>query len=264
MPNSLREFYEDFSDAGVTGAPNSLFFSVVPSTNTTARRIASGWSSGLTTGVELAVLALEQIAGRGRRGNIWDSPPGGIYATLVVRSQARWTLDSLPIRTTTGLCQSLQEAASLDVRVKWPNDLMVAGKKIGGVLIETVSAPGSPTRALVGFGINYSEIPASVQSTATSVHRESATVPAPGCLAAQLVGGIVEHLKIRKIEVLTLYRSLTLHSRGDELLCRTGVREVSGRFRGFSETGHLCLETDTGLREISSGEIIEPACSGEA
>ncbi|TEU01069.1 MAG: biotin--[acetyl-CoA-carboxylase] ligase [Dehalococcoidia bacterium] len=122
-----------------------------------------------------AVLAEEQTGGRGRLGRSWVSPAGkNLYLTLVMRPPAR-RLRVLSIVAPLAMAEALEDAAGLTCRIKWPNDILVGGRKIAGVLIETDLAGEAVKYALVGMGVNVNFDPAAVPEIAdiaTSVRRE--------------------------------------------------------------------------------------------
>lgn len=114
---------------------------------------ASAWArAGAPHGA--LVTAERQTAGRGRRGRTWSSPPGGdIYASVVVRPRsAAAGLGALGLAAAVGLREGLG-AMGVPVRIKWPNDLLVAGRKVAGILCE-MRWVGSTPEVVVGFGIN--------------------------------------------------------------------------------------------------------------
>jgi len=154
-----------------------LILKTVDSTNRVAREMAD---SGKPHG--FAVLAENQTAGRGRLGKTWLSPPGkGLYCTIVVRPELD-ILEYSKITLTAGLAVSLilEEFCRLDVQLKWPNDIYIAGRKCGGILVETSSLQNNSDAcfALVGIGLNVNgmidEFPEELGKTATSLFAESA------------------------------------------------------------------------------------------
>lgn len=120
-------------------------YPLVTSTNDLARDLAA---SGAGEGT--AVLALEQSAGRGRLGRRWASPPGGLYLSLVLRPDLRmerWPL--IGLACSLGAAAAAEAHAGAPVRVKWPNDLLLDGRKVGGILIEVAG-----DAAVCGIGLN--------------------------------------------------------------------------------------------------------------
>ncbi|GAG02958.1 unnamed protein product, partial [marine sediment metagenome] len=122
-----------------------------------------------------AVLAEEQTGGRGRLGRAWVSPAGkNLYLTLVMRPPARH-LRVLSIVAPLAIAEALEGATGLTCRIKWPNDVLVGGRKIAGVLIETDLAGAAVKYALVGMGVNVNFDAAAeseIADIATSVRRE--------------------------------------------------------------------------------------------
>lgn len=104
------------------------------------------------------VLAARQLAGRGRAGRTFSSPAGGLYMSIVVRPSApphHWSV--LPLVAGAAAAMTLRERG-FPVELKWPNDLMLCGRKLGGVLVE--SRMGAKSFAIVGLGANLRETPA--------------------------------------------------------------------------------------------------------
>lgn len=203
------------------------------------------------------VLALTQTQGRGRRGRAWVSAPGqGVWATVMHGVESA-TLPSLPLRAATALAATLS-ALGPEVGVKWPNDLVVGGRKLGGLLIDTVRRDAEKAWSLVGFGINVghgeSELPT---AQATSLRRlgvepercELAAV-APACVLA--VWG--EMLRMRS-DWLEAYRRASVHRPGDRIECELEGETLHGELVGFDDEGALRLRTDTGERRVTSGDV---------
>lgn len=103
-----------------------------------------------------AVLAESQTRGRGRRQRAWHSPPGGnIYLSLGWRfSAATAQLATLPLVTAVCACRALERAGLRDHGIKWPNDILVGGSKLAGILVETQSAASRELLAVIGVGLN--------------------------------------------------------------------------------------------------------------
>jgi BirA family biotin operon repressor/biotin-[acetyl-CoA-carboxylase] ligase len=103
-----------------------------------------------------AVLAESQTRGRGRRQRAWHSPPGGnIYLSLGWRFRAATaSLSTLPLVTAVCACRALERAGLRDHGIKWPNDILVGGSKLAGILVETQSAASRDLLAVIGIGLN--------------------------------------------------------------------------------------------------------------
>jgi BirA family biotin operon repressor/biotin-[acetyl-CoA-carboxylase] ligase len=222
---------------------------------------------GAETG--LLIFAEQQTAGRGRKGRRWNSPPGaGLYFTLVVRSrqaQSRWPL--LTHVASLALVLALKEFSavsgrSLAIDLKWPNDLLLSGKKAAGILLETACSPKGDFAAAVGVGINTGQacVPAELSDVATSVGRE-AGIPVP---RRQLLVCFLRHFQ----HMLILFES----SAHEELLERwkshssmwdgVPVRVVEGNSTklavtcGLSDIGGLRIRLADGVEEtVLAGDV---------
>lgn len=230
---------------------NLVVLPVVDSTNRIARAIVQEYEIEEQPLPPLLILALEQSGGRGRQGRPWASPAGkGVYATRVLTVEDSAALQTLPLLVGIGLCRAL---APLPCRLKWPNDLLVEGKKIGGILIEAMVRAEGESRALIGFGVNVSQDPGMPESS-TSVQRLGVT----GSLE-DVTWRLVEGLE-RELEHLgdlayaaAAYRELSVHRPGDRIVCRVGEGTVEGVFMEIDDQGRLVLDDGT---RLSSGEVM--------
>ncbi|MGD0766267.1 MAG: biotin--[acetyl-CoA-carboxylase] ligase [Dehalococcoidia bacterium] len=121
------------------------------------------------------VLAEEQTQGRGRLGRRWLSPAGAnIYLSLILRP-ALAEAKALPMLTPLAVCRAIEEVAGLDCEIKWPNDTLIGGRKVSGMLVEVESSGDRVQYALVGVGINVNFDPSpheEIRATATSLSLE--------------------------------------------------------------------------------------------
>jgi BirA family biotin operon repressor/biotin-[acetyl-CoA-carboxylase] ligase len=133
-----------------------LHFRTIGSTNAKARELADRGAPHGTL-----VTASEQTAGRGRQGRTWVTPPGtAIAASVILRAFD----ELLPLRA--GL--AVADLAGAGARVKWPNDVLLDGRKVAGILVEA----RTPEWAVVGIGVNVREVPPEVADIATSLGRD--------------------------------------------------------------------------------------------
>lgn len=147
----------------------------VESTNFTARSLAEKQYPEFTT-----VIAEEQTAGKGRRERSWFSPPGsGLWFSIILRPALAGPAKAAPLTLVTAAAISLyfNRFADLKVKVKWPNDLLISGKKTGGILCELKGEPDHINYLIVGIGINVNQaaesFPPELGSQATSLSVES-------------------------------------------------------------------------------------------
>jgi len=201
----------------------------VGSTNARARELAE---QGAPHGT--LVTASEQTAGRGRQGRSWVTPPGSAIAASVILREFD---DLLPLRA--GL--AVADLAGGSALVKWPNDVLLDGRKVAGILVEA----RAPDWAVVGIGVNVTSVPPDVADIATSLGREDVEA-ALGELMAALDARVAQPAA----EVLAALRER------DALLGRR-VRWSAGEGvgAGIDERGALLVDTPSGTTALSAGEV---------
>jgi BirA family biotin operon repressor/biotin-[acetyl-CoA-carboxylase] ligase len=234
----------------------SLLAETLDSTQTVARRIATADPAGAADGV--LVLALAQTAGRGRRQRPWSSPAGhGVYASLVVRLEDPRRLQRLPLLSGIGLGRALERWLDRPCRLKWPNDLWIDRRKVGGVLVDAVSR-GPAAIAVVGFGVNRSQPVDLLPPGATSLGLEADSLPSLPELAAALVKGLRDELAADELEPRGAddFLAGSAHRPGDRISFHGPQGRLSGAFHGIDDDGRLQLEVDGELRRFVSGEVL--------
>ncbi len=225
------------------------------STHLLGRRIAREYSQEDTETPATVLLAWRQTAGRGRGARGWSSPAGaGVYATLIRRLPAD-RLQILPLLVAVSLCEALNLHLADRCRLKWPNDLVVGGRKLGGILIDATSRPGGFGLAVVSFGVNHRGAPG--PPGATSVELEAPGRVALADLAAALVEAVSAALDAPAppAAIVRRYRALSVHRPGDAMRCRLGGGELEGEFRGFDAHGFLRLRVAGEERLVAAGEV---------
>jgi len=237
-------------------------FLAVDSTDSTQRLARSVVDRYLSEDEELpdcAVVALEQTAGRGRRGRTWVSGAGrGLWASWIHR-EPEATLSSLPMRSSVALAQAVVKLG-VEARIKWPNDLIVGARKLGGLLADVVARDGDGDGlgcAILGFGINLARPLAPIEGI-RPVGLDELLPASPPDLAELLVLvalALEGALSDSSGDWIERYRELVVHRRGDALTCLLDGGQVEGRFLGFDDRGFLLLETSEGERCLSSGEV---------
>ena len=225
------------------------------STHLLARRIVQEYSSESALAPAMDFLAWQQTAGLGREGRPWTSPAGGgVYATMI-RPLAVDLLQTLPLLVATALCQALNQHLGDRCRLKWPNDLLVEGRKLGGIVIDATSRGQGDAVTVISFGVNHSreiDVPG-----ATSLEREATGRTELPDLAAQLVRAVDDALEPGvEIEVIVdRYQQLSVHRPGDTIRHRTGAVELEGEFRGFDRHGFLRLSSGDKELLLTAGEV---------
>jgi BirA family transcriptional regulator, biotin operon repressor / biotin---[acetyl-CoA-carboxylase] ligase len=193
------------------------------------------------------LVALEQDAGRGRQNREWVSAPGNFYgSTLVQLREEDPPAQTLSLAAGLALIEALDVAAPGEaLMLKWPNDLMLGGKKLAGILLER-----SGDRVAVGFGVNLAGAPRLSDREAASLSAEMT----PQAFAPLLAGSFARLLGLwRTSESSALVRAWEhrAHHIGTKLTVHVGKDEtLSGRFGGLDPDGALRLMRDDGSIEL--------------
>lgn len=234
----------------------------VDSTSLLAARIRRELAEDELAIAGAALVAFEQTAGRGRQGRAWASPPGrGVYATVVAPVADAEGFPVLPLAIAAALAEALDRYLPAGCRLKWPNDLMTGGRKVGGILVEAALRPGVHPEVLVGFGVNHGhtreELPG---DTATSLALEGAApLPSLAVLTCELVEAVVAELRAGRprAEVVERWLRRSHHAPGDRLRCTVANREVHGSFLGLTGEGLLRLDVEGREEVLVSAEVAE-------
>jgi BirA family biotin operon repressor/biotin-[acetyl-CoA-carboxylase] ligase len=212
------------------------------------------------------VVAGRQEAGRGRHGRTWVSTEGGesLLASLLLRPSIP-PPDAPLVSLLAGLCmaEACRDACGVEVRCKWPNDLVAGGRKLGGILIEATVRPEGVDHVVVGTGVNVGQaaedFPEVLRTTATSLTLEGGTGDASALLAAYLTAMLARYQPDGtglKGQVLAAYRDLC-DTIGRTVRATTALGEqVEGTATGIGDGGDLRVETPAGEESIGFGEIV--------
>jgi BirA family biotin operon repressor/biotin-[acetyl-CoA-carboxylase] ligase len=235
---------------------NILRFDAVDSTNDKAKEL-------LDQGVEegTVILAARQAAGRGRYGRAWASPPGGLYFSILLTPKERNAqllslLSGLPVvRTLRGF--------GIEASLKWPNDVLVHGLKICGILCEGVYRH-DVYWAIVGIGINVvtdlRRVPQDVQSTATSLRRETGGDIEPESVLVALLKDYDDfyatYVGQGTEQLLAEYRGLC-STLGKSVVIETAKGRMRGNAIDISGAGALVLDSGGKRTEIFEGALVK-------
>src|SRR4051794_32731513 len=188
-----------------------------------------------------------QTAGRGRSGRAWVSPPGNLYATLLLTEPcAPAVAPQLAFVAGLAVYDAVAESAprlASQLALKWPNDVLLAGKKLAGILIESETTP--ILQLALGIGVNCTSHPADTLYPATDLAAHGATI-SPDTLFSALAQAMQSRLAqwqkgvgFAQIRTDWLARAAGL---GEHIHVRLPEREFSGRFEGLDETGRLLVQ----------------------
>jgi BirA family biotin operon repressor/biotin-[acetyl-CoA-carboxylase] ligase len=231
------------------------------STNAEAlRRAAAGAPAPLW------VLARAQTAARGRRGRPWAMPPGAFAASLLLRPEGRPAEGALrSFVAALGLWEALAAATGAPERfaLKWPNDVLLDGGKLAGILLETDAPPGGPLALVVGFGVNLGAAPpaAALEAGAlapVSLRAATGVDLAPEALLDRLAPAVARWEARLVTEGFAPVRAAWLDRAarlGAPVLARTPGRVVEGRFETIDATGALVLATASGRVVLPAAEV---------
>ncbi|HVV65594.1 MAG TPA: biotin--[acetyl-CoA-carboxylase] ligase [Rhizomicrobium sp.] len=231
-------------------------FEEIDSTNEEARRRAARGERG-----PVWIVARLQTAGRGRRGRKWDSPSGNLAATLLL-SPDRPARDCAQLSFVTALAVAdvvAGFAPDVEVEVKWPNDVLIHGRKISGILLESASQGAEPVYLAIGVGINLGLHPSDTEFPATSLSAVGVLEPMPRHALLELAGRFAKWYEVWRAEGFLPIRDAWLARAaglGKRIRARLTNEETVGVFEGIDETGALLLrETQDRVHAIAAGEV---------
>ncbi|MEA5464089.1 biotin--[acetyl-CoA-carboxylase] ligase [Leptothoe sp. PORK10 BA2] len=211
-------------------------FDQVPSTNQTLWDMVDAKAGTVA-------IAHRQTAGKGQRGKQWISPPGGVYLSLMLEPD--WPADQsaqLTLCTAWGIVSQFRHLG-IPADIKWPNDIVVAGRKLGGILSESKLDQGIITRAVIGVGINvHNPVPATgiTWQDLTQTNDNYSASPLKKVAAAVLLGiwrGVFYRNYTDGKTFIDAYQSLLTNLNMPVILEGQTLKVV-----GVTETGHLTLK----------------------
>ncbi|MGB1118040.1 MAG: biotin--[acetyl-CoA-carboxylase] ligase [Parvibaculales bacterium] len=235
-----------------------LHFETVDSTNEEAKRLAAQsvmqphW-----------ILADTQSAGRGRRGRAWQSPKGNLMTTIYLPGRIE-TVKAGQLSFVAGLALADTVASLIGpdgaVSIKWPNDVLVGGAKISGILLESGAASDAHLDwVCVGMGLNLAHYPDDTPYLATSIAAHTGRRPdnlsALEVLASAFDRYYRQWQQFGFSVIVTKWRQQA-HNLGREIVVRLEKSELTGVFEDIDDTGALILCTEDGARHIvSAGDV---------
>jgi BirA family biotin operon repressor/biotin-[acetyl-CoA-carboxylase] ligase len=210
----------------------------------------------------LWITAATQSAGRGRRGAAWVSAPGNLFATLLLTGPSPPDVaPQLSFVAALALHDALAECAPQLgplLKLKWPNDLLLSGAKLAGILIEGESDPAFAVA--IGIGVNCAAHPEDTPYPATDLAVSGALV-SPTQLLDVLSRAMTARLEqwqrgqgFAAVRADWLKRAAGL---GQDIRVRLPERELSGRFQGLDDRGRLLLQVANGVTTVTAGEVFD-------
>ncbi|MDA0787557.1 MAG: biotin--[acetyl-CoA-carboxylase] ligase [Proteobacteria bacterium] len=224
----------------------------VGSTSEEAKALAADGAAGLTV-----VWAREQTAGRGRHGRSWNSPRGNLYMSVLLRPDcAIAEAPQIGFVVGAAMARAIRAVAGADVELKWPNDLLLGGAKLSGILLESAAcADGRLDWVVAGIGVNVDSQPDVPGATCLRAAGHDITVEA---LLEAFLPNLVELLGVWARDgfgaIRAVWSALAL-AVDTELTVKLPDGVKAGVFAGIDERGNLMLATDTGTEHIAVGDV---------
>jgi BirA family transcriptional regulator, biotin operon repressor / biotin---[acetyl-CoA-carboxylase] ligase len=240
-------------------------------------RIDTAWSVSSTNTVLLSrpnpvsgetevLLAEYQTAGRGRRGRSWLAPPGGAICLSL-----SWTFTETPAELAAlglviGVCtqRALQQLGIRGARLKWPNDLLIADEKLGGILIELRAETAGPACVIIGIGLNVAlgaALFAQIEETGTTATDLASASAEPlsrnevaACVIGSCIAGLLEFSREGLKPFLAAWREADALA-GRPVSVSADAGTVKGLARGIDLHGAFLLETPDGVKRFVSGDV---------
>jgi BirA family biotin operon repressor/biotin-[acetyl-CoA-carboxylase] ligase len=232
-----------------------LYYPTISSTMDAARRAAS---EGAVDGT--VIIADYQTAGRGRLDREWLSTPGGSILISIILYPEEALLLRLTMVACLAVARSIEQVTGLKTAIKWPNDVLIGGKKASGILCESEVRDDSVNHAVVGIALNVNLDPAAlpeISDTATSLSKElGRAVPRVDVLVALLEEFESLYNALRQNEPIHLEWRKRLETLGKNITVTGSSRVYEGCAESVDEDGNLLLrEADGNLLTISAGDV---------
>lgn len=238
---------------------NLYYYEDTDSTNADAMRLGEEGAEHGTL-----VVANHQNKGRGRRGRVWQSPVGTtISMSFLVKPEiAPGKASMLTLVMALAVAKGIEEACDLSTAIKWPNDILVNGKKVCGILTEMKAEMDYIHGVIIGVGINVNveSFPEELQSMATSLILEKGRKVSRAEVIERVAENFEEYYeKFMEAEDLSLLRDLyeeRLISKGKTVKVLDPQGEYTGISKGITDTGELVVETQDGKeQQVYAGEV---------
>jgi BirA family biotin operon repressor/biotin-[acetyl-CoA-carboxylase] ligase len=232
------------------------------STNDVAVRLAE---SGAEEGT--AVVAETQTAGRGRHGRVWFSPPGaGLYVSVIVRPETSPHIDENPATLLTlasgvAIAEAVRAVTGLPAEIKWPNDVLIGGRKLAGILAESAVQAGTLQFVVVGFGVNLhpAAYPPELASRVTSIEAETSRPADRALMLAEILAAFGERyadLRAGRFDaILSAWRRLALSLPGAQVEWDSPAGVVRGRAQDIDRHGALLVRVGGKVERVIAGEV---------
>jgi len=235
-------------------------FQQTTSTNDVIEKLAR---DGVKEGV--VIFAESQTRGRGRLGRKWLSPAGkGLWFSVLLRPEMRpQQATQLTVASAAAMRRAMEAVTGSRAEIKWPNDILLGGKKVAGILTEMNAELDRIKYVILGIGVdvnlNSSDFPAELRKTATSLKLHLGKTFSRSELAVVALRELdADYARVGTGQFAAVANEWEVHCRtlGHEVAIRTGEREIRGRAESLGEDGALLLRTEHGhLERVVGGDI---------
>lgn len=211
----------------------------------------------------LWITASRQLGGRGRRGRTWVSEPGNLYASLLLlEDDQSFDFLTLPLVVSialSGAIDSVLPTGASRSQIKWPNDVLINGAKVSGILLETEKLMNGKRAIIIGCGVNIAHHPEEGLYPTTSINSLGASI-SPQELFTQLYREMQQILDVwQQSDGIAIIRKLWLEKAagiGESIRVNLPRQTLTGLFVGLADNGNLILRQDDGENvEISAGDV---------
>lgn len=234
------------------------YFDVTDSTNTQAKSLGEGDAPNGTL-----VVAGKQESGRGRRGRSFESPAGtGIFMTLLLRPEIEpQNASMLTLVSALAVAKGIEHMVDLPVQIKWPNDIVINGKKVCGILTEMSAQMDYVNYIVIGIGINVGneEFPEEIKDVATSIYLESGKHVNRAMLIEKIWEEFEDYYelyeKTQDLSSLVKEYDSYLVNRGQKVRVLDSKEPYEGKAMGITDRGELIVDTWEARRLVSAGEV---------
>lgn len=234
------------------------FLDIVGSTNEEASRQAG---QGAAHGI--LIVAGEQTAGRGRMGRVFSSPrQEGIWMSLLIKDDiAPVNASMLTLVMGLAAARAIERCCDLTPMIKWPNDLILSGKKVCGILTEMRMQGDRISHLVIGIGINVhnAAFPETIESVATSVFLESGKQVDRNVLIAEVLQAFEQYYAVfmehQDLSGLMNTYNKYLINRGRQVRVLAPGKSYEGVALGINAKGELLVETENDVHPVASGEV---------
>ncbi|MGN0398364.1 MAG: biotin--[acetyl-CoA-carboxylase] ligase [Candidatus Fimimorpha sp.] len=238
---------------------NIVYYDSIDSTNNEAKRLGK---EGALHGT--LVIAQQQTAGRGRLGRNWDSPKEqAIYMTLLIRPNiSPQNASKVTLIAALAAAKGIREVAGMPPQIKWPNDIVIHGKKLCGILTEMNMESENKFFLVVGIGINCNrkDFPEGLKQTATSLYLETKKEQSREQLIAAVMYAFEQYYSVfiqtENLSNLKQQYECQLVNYNRDVRVLSPDHEYIGTSRGINEEGELLVEDKSGqMHAVRSGEV---------